>query len=469
MNSLMKQLFLRNFREGSVFSPSDSVPATGEKVAGRDQYFCRDRFHQEVSDYLARYPGTRHVDVYLNDMNGTFRGKRIAVDDLKGVSGGCYFPQSVYSVDWEGKVLSNTADDVMLNEPDRLCLPVTGTLRPSAHGPDENAQLLLTMKDDCGKPNALEPRAILENVLFKLQDKGYYPVVAPELEFYLIDPQAQGARGRGSFHLAVPSAYSTFIEKLERAAEAQNLPLTGLVSEAEPGQFELNLKHSHHVLQVCENALAMRRLTSIVAEESGFKANFMAKPFSNLAGNGLHFHISLNDIHGDNLFASAPDELNETMNLCLQGLLKLMPASIAIMAPHVNSYRRMRKSLDEPFLSSWGYNKRSAALRIPCSKDENRRIEYRLAGSDANPYLVMATILSGFLYGRECTDDRELDHLAHNGPAIPLFQKQAIELFEKNASLKEYLGHEFCEQWVQSKLAELTWFESQVSINEFEY
>jgi gamma-glutamylputrescine synthase len=402
-------------------------------------------------------------------MNGTFRGKRIAVDDLKGLSGGCYFPQSVYSVDWEGKVLSKAADDVMLSEPDRLCLPVAGTLRPSAHGPDENAQLLLTMKDNGGKPYALEPRAILENVLHELHDRGYFPVVAPELEFYLIDHQAQDARGRGSFHMAVPSAYSAFIEKLERAAEAQNLPLTGLVSEAEPGQFELNLKHSHHVLQVCENALALRRLTSIVAEESGFKANFMAKPFSDLAGNGLHFHISLNDIHGDNVFASAPDELNETMKLCLLGLLDLMPASIAIMAPHVNSYRRMRKSLDEPFLSSWGYNMRSAALRIPCSKEESRRIEYRLAGSDANPYLVMATILSGFLYGLEHINDCELDHSVLNDPAIPLFQKPAIELFEKNACLREHLGEAFCEQWVHSKLAELSWFESQVSVNEFEY
>ncbi len=427
-------------------------------------------FEQDVKAYLLQYPDTKHVDIYLNDVNGTFRGKRIDVEELASVAKGCYFPQSVYSMDREGKVVCRATDSLVVDEPDRLCLPVKGTLRPSAYTPRENAQLLLSMQDDTGAPYALEPRVILENVLRRFHQHGLYPVIAPEIEFYLVDQQVpEEIRGQGCFQMTVPSAYTPFIERLEEMAAVQNLSLTGIVSEAEPGQFELNLKHSHEVVEICENVLALRRLTSIVAGEFGYKASFMAKPFSQLAGNGLHFHISLNDIHGSNVFAAQPGELNEMTRLCLAGLLHLMPASLAIMAPGVNSFRRIRKNLYEPLFSSWGYNKRSAALRIPCSTKENSRIEYRLAGADANPYLVMAGILTGMLYGLENIDDDTLDNIIHVAPPLPLFQQQAIDAFQAYPYLTESLGKEFSQQWVHSRLTELSLFESIVTREESAY
>lgn len=424
-------------------------------------------FHQEVKTYLQQYPDTKHVDIYLNDINGTFRGKRIDVEALWSTAKGCYFPQSVYSMDREGKVVCSAMDSLVMDEPDRLCLPVKGTLRPSAYAPQENAQLLLSMQDANGNPYALEPRVILENVLRRFHHHGLYPVIAPEIEFYLIDQQApEEIRGQGCFHMTVPSTYTPFIECLEKMATEQNLSLTGIVSEAEPGQFEINLRHSNKVVEICENVLALRRLTSVVAGEFGYKASFMAKPFSQLAGNGLHFHISLNDIHGSNVFAAQPGEVNEMTRLCLAGLLHLMPASLAIMAPGVNSFRRIRKNLQEPLFSSWGYNKRSAALRIPCSEKENSRIEYRLAGADANPYLVMATILTGMLYGLENIDDDTLENIIHVAPPLPLFQQQAIDVFQAYPYLTESLGSDFSQQWVHSKLVELTIFERIVTPEE---
>ncbi len=198
----------------------------------------------------------------------------------------------------------------------------------------------------------------------------------------------------------------------------------------------------------------------------GYKANFMAKPFSHLAGNGLHFHISLNDIHGDNVFASPANELSEMTRLCLAGLLHLMPASVAILAPTVNAYRRMRKNLNEPLFSSWGYNKRSAALRIPCSTEDNRRIEYRLAGADANPYLVMAAVLTGMLYGLEKVDSDAVERIFNTPPALPLFQQQAITAYQDCHYLMESLGRDFSQQWVLSKLEALTQFETIVTAEE---
>jgi gamma-glutamylputrescine synthase len=182
------------------------------------------------------------------------------------------------------------------------------------------------------------------------------------------------------------TAHAALFDELEQLAHLQRIPLTGIVAEAESGQYELNLKHSHRVVEVCDNVL--RRLTRFVAEKHGLQASFMAKPFSQLSGSGLHFHFSLNNIHGENVFASPVNALNSMMRLCIAGQLALMPASVAILAPGVNAFRRLRKNLTEPVFNSWGYNTRSAALRIPCSDESNRRIEYRLAGADANPYLV---------------------------------------------------------------------------------
>jgi gamma-glutamylputrescine synthase len=212
--------------------------------------------------------------------------------------------------------------------------------------------------------------------------------------------------------------------------------------------------------------LALRRLTRYVAEKHGLQANFMAKPFSQLSGSGLHFHFSLNNRHGENVFASPVNALNSMMRLCIAGQLALMPASIAILAPGVNAFRRLRKNLTEPVFNSWGYNTRSAALRIPCSDDRNRRIEYRLAGADANPYLVAAAILTGMLYGLENIDEEELPEPQLDRPELPLFQQEAIETFARCQYLTDSLGDAFSEQWVACKLSELDWFERIVTREE---
>lgn len=463
MNSLMNFTSLKKMRSLFPFSASSSsVVALTDMAKKRSE----SDFATEVHQYLARYPDTRHVDIYLTDTNGIFRGKRIAVDALASLSQGCYFPQSVYSMDRKGKVISQAENDNTEDEPDNLCLPVAGTLRPCAQDPQHHAQLLLTMRNNEGDGFDDDPRYILEKVLAKFHYHGLYPVIAPEIEFYLIDPKKPVQQEAGCFHLSLSATNTAFIEEVEAMAAAQNLPLSGIVCEAEPGQFELNLRHSRDVVALCENVLALRKLTAAVAEKFGLQANFMAKPFSALAGNGLHFHISLNNIHGENIFAAEEGELNEMTRLCLAGLLRLMPASLAIMAPGVNGFRRLRKRLDTPIFNAWGFNKRSAALRIPCSGEGDRRIEYRLAGADANPYLVMAAILTGMLYGLEQVNEAELAEILDTAPALPLFQQDALNVFAQCDYLKESLGAEFSRHWIHSRLAELTDFEGIVTAEE---
>ena len=462
MNSLIHHSLVKN-----IFTLFAFPQATAnEEIVSKPVQERAKAFAEEVRCYLQAHPDTKHVDIYLNDVNGAFRGKRIAVESLLSLSAGCYFPQSVYAMDHEGKTFSQAPGYPDDDEPDGLCLPVAGTLRPCAHDPKHNAQLLLTMKQSDGSGYALEPRVVLENVLQKFHYHGLYPVAAPEIEFYLVSKAQQEAPAQGCFYMPVPSDYTAFIEALEQAAADQKLPLNGIVCEAEAGQFELNLKHAKDIVGICESVLALRRLTSIVADKFGYQANFMAKPFSHLAGNGLHFHISLNDRQGYNVFASPADALNEMTQLCLAGMLQTMPAAVAVIAPHVNSFRRLRKNLNEPLFSSWGYNKRSAALRIPCSDDNNRRIEYRLAGADVNPYLAMAVILTGMLYGLENIDSDTLKNAALFAPDLPLFQNVAIEEFRQSHYMTESLGAAFTRQWVTHKLSELAWFETIVTPEE---
>lgn len=463
MNSLMNFTSLKNMRSLFPFTATSSAVVALMDVSKKR---IESDFAKEVHHYLARYPDTRHVDIYLTDTHGIFRGKRIAIATLDALAQGCYFPQSVYTMDKKGHVISRGENDNAEDEPDNLCMPVPGTLRPCAQDPSHHAQLLLMMRNHEGGGFEYDPRAILENVLAKFHYHGLFPVIAPEIEFYLIDPHQQHQQEAGCFHLSLSAAKTAFVEELEAMAAAQNLPLSGVVCEAEPGQFELNLHHSRDVVALCENVLALRKLTSAVAEKLGLQANFMAKPFSALAGNGLHFHISLNNVHGENIFASDEGELNEMTRLCLAGLLRLMPASMAIMAPGVNGFRRLRKGIDTPIFNAWGFNKRSAALRIPCSGHAARRIEYRLAGSDANPYLVMATILTGMLYGLEQVNDTELPEILNNAPVLPLFQQDALTLFAQCDYLKAALGAEFSRYWIHSRLMELSAFEGIVTAEE---
>lgn len=361
-----------------------------------------------------------------------------------------------------GQVINCGQSLQLLDEPDCLCMPVCGSLSPCAEDPRYNAQLLLSMKQTDGTPCPIEPRAILQRILEKCHQRGIYPVVAAEIEFYLTGTNDDVSSG-GSFNHDVSLQHKHILDELEKQCSEQKLPVTGIVAEAEDGQFELNLSHSDKVISVCENIVSLKRLTHQLAKKQGLRANFMAKPFSVRAVSGMHFHVSLNDKQGINLLASPEGIPNIMLRRSLSGLLALMPASMSIMAPHVNSFRRIRKSLTEPMFSSWGYNTRNAALRIPCSNDTSRRIEYRLAGVDVNPYLALATILCGILYGHE-DDHQENFSLS---PELPLFPLQAISSFRQNHYLTSQLDTRFSTLWVASRMMELAEFEQLVS--PFEY
>ncbi|MFZ4832199.1 glutamine synthetase family protein [Rouxiella sp. Mn2063] len=437
-----------------------------------------DSFRKEVERYLQRYPDTEHVDIYLNDLNGQFRGKRLPIAEIFSLEKGCYFPLSIYAMDLHGSVVEESGLGQQAGEPDRLCVPVAGTLKPCAKDPLHHAQLLLTMKNAEGEACELEPRVVLQNVLQRLHDKGYYPVIAAELEFYLVDPQqqtvTQAPSSSQSFSVDAPEQHNLLLNEIEQQAKLQALPLTGIVAEAASGQYELNLHHTEKVLEACDHVLALKRLTRQIAEKHHQHACFMAKPYAHSAGSGLHFHISVQNDLGQNVLASTPGKLSESMERVMAGMLALMPSSMAVFAPNINAFRRFRQGMHVPLCASWGHNNRTVALRLPCADSANQRIEYRLAGADANPYLAVAVILCGMLYGLEhnvplpAVSSGNSYENAHAAP-LPLSQQEALTQFKQNVALREILGPAFSALWYTCKTQELRKFEEHVTNEEMSW
>ncbi len=445
-------------------------------------------FQQEVKNWLERHPETQYVDILLNDLNGVFRGKRIPVSALARLEKGCYFPASVFAMDILGNTVEEAGLGQSLGEPDNLCLPVHGTLVPSAADPQHIAQLLLTMCNQDGTPFDVEPRNVLNRLWQQLRNRGLFPVVAVELEFYLVDkkrdaegyiqpPCAPGSddRNRQSqvYSLDNLDHFADVLRDIDALARLQGIPADGALAEASPGQFEINLHHTRDVLSACDHAIQLKRLIRQVAENHGMTATFMAKPYEDYAGSGMHVHISMLDAADHNAFACDDGSDSPLLKRTLAGMIDLMPASMALLAPNVNAFRRFVPDAYVPLQASWGHNNRTVALRIPCGDLESRRIEYRVAGADANPYLVMATILAGMLHGLDTQlplpqPVKGNGHEAE-GLALPIRQSDALYAFESSYPLQKLLGEKFAKVWFSCKNHELMQFERLITATEIDW
>ena len=445
-------------------------------------------FQNEVHAYLERHPETQYVDILLNDLNGVFRGKRIPFANLTKLEKGCYFPASVFAMDILGNTVEEAGLGQALGEPDNICIPVEGTLIPSAADPQHLAQVLLTMRNQDGTPFDVEPRNVLNHLWQQLRNRGLFPVVAVELEFYLVDkkrdaegfiqpPCAPGSDERNMqsqvYSVDNLDHFSEVLSEIDTIAKQQGIPADGALAEASPGQFEINLHHTRNVLSACDHAVQLKRLVRQVAENHGMTATFMAKPYEEYAGSGMHVHISVLDAADHNAFACDDGSNSPLLKRTLAGMIDLMPASMALLAPNVNAYRRFLPDAFVPLQASWGHNNRTVALRIPCGDINSHRIEYRVAGADANPYLVMAAILAGMLHGI----DNQLPlppaitgngHEADGNP-LPIRQSDALYEFEQSTPLQKLLGERFGFVWHSCKHHELMHFERLITSTEIDW
>ena len=444
-------------------------------------------FKTELADYLERYPNTEYIDTLLPDINGFIRGKRIPASGFKKLEKGCYLPCSVFSLDITGVTIEEAGLGMTIGEPDRLCVPVPGTLAPSAADPEKIAQVLLTMQEEDGSGFPYEPRNVLNNIVQRFKTLGYRPVVALELEFYLIDPQRSsegkiqppvgfvtGIRETMSQVYSVDGLvdFAGFLDDVNQLAKAQGVPADSAVAEAAPGQFEINLKHGEDAVAACDHAIMLKRLIRELAGRYNYEATFMAKPYEEQPGNGLHIHISLQDDAGGNVFANADGEDSKLLQNAIAGSIDMMPETVALLSPNVNSYRRLVPDMYVPLHASWGHNNRTVSLRIPASGKADRRIEHRLAGADANPYLTLAAVLAGMLYGIEnklTPPEEALPGEDNDFPLLPHRPAEALSRLSEGELLSEYISQQYIDLYTLCKREELQRFERHVTALETEW
>ncbi len=438
----------------------------------------------EDLETLRALPGHEqaHVDLLLPDTNGVLRGKRVAAQALEKVyAGGICLPMSLVAADINGNTVEETGLGYAIGDEDRICRPIPGTLRPVPWSPRPALQLLLAMEDGAGGLWAVHPRQVLARVLERYRARGLTPVVAVELEFYLFDrlpgpdgrpqPLPDPASGQRTASTQVYSiddldANAAFIQGVAGACRAQRIPADTAVAEYAPGQFEINLHHRADAIAACDDAVLLKRVVKAVARQQGALASFMAKPLTGQAGSGLHLHVSLLDADGHNVFACTPERPADALRHAVAGLQASARDNLLLFAPHANSYRRFVANAFVPLNDSWGFNNRTVAMRIPHSDAANTRIEHRIAGADANPYLVAAAVLAGMLDGIE----RRLDPgppVAGNAyaqfPAQQPSWRGAIEDFLASGFAAEWYGEQFRHVYGQQKRREMLDFHAQVT------
>ncbi|MBA3448846.1 MAG: glutamine synthetase [Pseudaminobacter sp.] len=444
----------------------------------------------EAKAFLDVHPEVEAFDVVLIDANGVGRGKIIRRHELMGFyESGRHLPISILGLDITGEDVHETGLIWDSGDGDLRAWPVPGTLKP-LHGTNPpRGQALMSMYHLDGSPMTSDPRHALARQVQALAKKGLHPAGAFELEFFLLanERDADGRIQPASAVLDERRSGKTEVYSVDHlhgmeplfsdiyaAAKTQGIPAETVISEYAPGQYELTLHYRKDVMQAADDLVMLKRLVRAAARKHGVTACFMAKPIEKYAGSGMHFHVSLRDDSGANIFSEAKEGAwSPNLLHALGGLAATMAESMLVFAPHANSWRRFVSQSYAPIAPTWGVNNRSVALRVPAGDAKNRRIEHRPSGVDANPYLVASTILAGISKGLSEKLDPGPETTGNgyeaglSSSAIPADWRCAIEAAKASAFLKEALGPDLHKTFTAIKQAEL--FRVARTVSELDY
>ncbi|HEY1961573.1 MAG TPA: glutamine synthetase family protein [Rhizomicrobium sp.] len=428
----------------------------------------------EFDALVARHPGLEFVDAVVVDLCGALRGKRLPIAESgKLFESGLQLPHSIYLMDARGEMTNPFGRGFGDGDPDGTAWPLPGTARPVWGAGAARAQVFLTLRDDAGEPDPAEPISTLERVLARFDHVKLTPVCALELEFYLIDtarlsdggPQPPldprtGARESTASVYGVDDLdrFQGFLSALAQAAEAQGVPVSATSKEYAPGQFEANLKHQSDARTAADHAVLLQQIVKAAARARGFDTTFMAKPYAERAGSGLHIHLSLLDANGRNIFNDDTAAGTDVLRHAIAGLQATMAESMALFAPSVNSYRRFQPDMFAPVNRRWGVNNRSAGMRVPAGPGEARRVEHRVAGADANPYFALAAVLAGVHHGLEKKLDPGAPAVGNVSRepdlSLPFTIDDALARLEQASVLPGYFGDETLALYRENKRIE---------------
>ncbi|MFG0583301.1 MULTISPECIES: glutamine synthetase family protein [unclassified Pseudomonas] len=332
-----------------------------------------------------------------------------------------------------------------------------------------------------GRSSGLSTRGLLKRVLARYAEQGWQPVVATELEFFVFagnpDPQQpfqpplglDGRRedGGAAFSVSSSNGLRPFFADVYRCMEALGLPRDTFMHEMGVSQFEINLLHGD-ALQLADQTFLFKHLLKEVGFKHGLSVVCMAKPLAHTPGSSMHIHQSVVEQgSGRNIFSADNGEATAAFYHFIAGQQAALADFTLLFAPHVNSYQRLCHPYASPNNACWSADNRAAGLRIPASAPVARRVENRLPGADANPYLALAASLAAGLHGLE----RELQP----SPAIqgefevpeeltlPCTMHAAIERLKRSELAIELFGAEFIEGYIASKTMELTSFYDEIT------
>lgn len=430
----------------------------------------------EARAFLDAHPDDEAIDILLTDLNGIGRGKTIRRHELLSIyESGRHLPGSILGLDICSEDVEETGLVWEDGDADRRAWPIPGTLTTMAWTTPRRAQVLLSQYELDGSPSPADPRHALARQTAALKAKGFGSVAAFEVEFYLLDPtdgpdgkprpasfllSGRSSRGTDVYSVEVLDEMTPLFADVYAGAKAMGLPLETLISEYAPGQFELTLHHRPDVLKAADDLILTKRLLRAVARRHGAQACFMAKPVAGYAGSGMHLHLSFTDTKGDNVFADVGDGLSTPLLHAIGGLKETLPDSMAVLAPHSNSWRRFAANSYAPVSATWGVNNRSVALRVPAGSPKGRHLEHRVAGIDANPYLVAALTVAGAVKGIDAGTDPG-PAVTGNGyeqsssVAIPADWRSALDVMATSDFAADALGARFRDVFVAVKRAEL--------------
>jgi glutamine synthetase len=424
------------------------------------------------------------VECVIPDMTGIARGK-ILPRDLFLAAGQMRLPKSVLLNTVNGQQPDN-GPYVGETDPDMVCMPDVATVRVVPWAAEPVAVVIHDCQDFDGTPVQISPRAVLRRVTQLYADQGWRPVVAPEMEFYLVARQqnpheplqppigrsGKPEAGRQSYSIDAVNDFDPFFLELSNFCVAHRLGVETLIHEAGAGQMEINFSHGDP-MDLADRVFLFKRTVRETALRHGIFATFMAKPMEMEPGSAMHIHQSVVDVQtGRNVFTAADGGETALFKHNIAGLQKYVPLVMPMLAPYVNSYRRLSRLMSAPINVQWGYDNRTCGIRVPNSGPEDRRVENRVPGVDVNPYLAMAATLAcgylGMVGKLEPTAPMQGSAWQHDHD-LPHHLEDAIERMRGCTAMSELLGPQFVNAFLAVKELEHTTYSRVISSWEREH
>jgi glutamine synthetase len=418
----------------------------------------------ECNAFLHENPDIQYIDCVFADLCGVVRGKRIARAALGEVfRAGIQIPNTIYFLDARGDAIESLGPGLPMGDPAGIAWPVSGSITKVNWSQRPHGQVLMSLTTGAGKPFFGEPRNVLRRVAARFADLGLVPVLGTQLEFHLTERER--AKTGAPQPPSANASPREVLADISEAADVQCLPASTPVSISAPDQFKIELEQDGDALLAGDRAVFLRQVVRAVARQNGLDASFMAKPYLDRSGNGMHVRIGL---EGD---GAAPDDA--MMRHAIGGLQAMMAESIALFAPSANSFRRFASKSGLARNKRWSYTNQTTNIGVTARAGIAPNIEHRLAGADANPYLAMAAVLAGIHHGISQQIDPgqpfEGDAASFVDQTLPFNIDAALVALENGSILREYLGPSYVDLYCAAKRTELERFRQVIPAHEYDW